>query len=305
MAQNAIICAINRFDSGTYTEGPEDTLYLDFVNGVYGLASASSTSLPVSNLANRQLSKVWRTANTNPLWTWFTCNFGSVRQIDVVSLLAHNISALGKWRVRLSNDPTFATSIYDSGLVASQPDMASFGVKPWGVWQWGEALGAYEVPTDLKINSVLVLPASYNAMYLRIDISDPTNADGYIEAGRCYAGPKYQPTKNISYGWEIGWQDDSEAERSLGGQLYFNPKPKYREVKFTLEYVTQEEAYLNLFEFIDRRKGVSGDILFIPQPDRTDFYLYEVIYGRMRELGSISQPTWNTVSKSYVLEELI
>lgn len=303
MAQNAIFCAINRFDSGTWIEGPEDTLWLDFEEDTYGVSGSSS--LPVSNLANRQLSKVWRTRNTLPTWTWFVCDFGAVRQIDVVALLSHNISPEGQWRVRLSNDSTFATSIYDSSMTKAWPAMSSFGVKPWGVWSWGEALGVFETPEDLRPNSILVLDDSVNAQYLRIDISDPTNPDGYIQAGRCYSGPKYQPTKNISYGWEIGWKDDSEVVKSIGGQTYVDEKPRYREVSFTLEYLSEEESYLNLFEFIDRRKGISGDVLFIPKPDRSDLFLHEVVYGRMKDLGPQINPNWNVVSKAYTMEELI
>lgn len=304
MAQNAIFCAINRFDAGTYTEGPEDTLWLDFVEDTYGVSSASSP-LPVSNLANRQLSKVWRTLNTLPTWTWFVCNFGSVRQIDVVSLLAHNITATGQWRVRLSNDPTFATSIYDSGLQKAWPSMSSFGVKPWGTWSWGEALGAFEVPEDITPSSILILSSSVNAQYLRVDISDEVNPAGYIQAGRCYAGPKYQPSKNISYGWEIGYRDESEVTKSIGGQTYVDEKTKYRVVSINLEYLTEEESYLNLFEFIDRRKGISGDLLFIPKPDKPELFLHEVIYGRMQDLGPQINPHYNVVSKAYVIEELL
>ncbi len=287
MAQNAIFCAINRFDSGTYT------------------ASASSPQLPVSNLANRQLSKVWRTLSVVPADTWLTCDFGAVRQIDVIALLAHNITSVGQWRIRLSNDSTFSTSIYDSGLQKAWPSMSSFGVKPWGVFTWGEALGSFEIPADLKPNSILVLDDSVNAQYLRIDISDATNADGYIQAGRCYAGPKYQPTKNISYGWENGYIDESEVSKSIGGQTYIDEKSRYRVVSINLEFLAEEEAYLNLFEFIDRRKGISGDLLFIPKPDRPDLFLHEVIYGRMRDLGPQINPYYNVVSKAYVIEELL
>lgn len=305
MAQNAILCAINRFDAGTYTEGPEETLRLDFVNDVYGLTTPNSTTLPVSNLADKQLSKVWRTLNVDPLWTWFECDFGAVRQIDVVGLLAHNGTANSKWRVRLSNDKNFATSLYDSGLVNMLPQMASFGVKPWGIWQWGDPLGATEVPTDVKPHSIIVLPSSITAQYLRIDVSDVANPAGYFEAGRCYAGPKYQPTKNIGFGWEIGYDDPSEIDYSLGGQDWPNEKPRRKVAKISFEFLDQTESYLNLFEFIDRRKGIVGDILFIPQPDRTDLYFYEVIYGRMRELGNQVQPYHDVVSKTYVIEEKI
>ena len=305
MAANAIICAVNRFDEGTYTEGPDETLRLDFVNDVYGIDTSNSTALPVSNLKDRQLSKVWRTLNADPNWTWFTCDFGVVRQIDVFALLSTNLTSSGKIRIRLASDPYFYSVVYDSGLQQAWPILPSFGVKPWGVWTWGESIGSIESPPDLKPNCVFVLPSSYSARYMRVDISDSLNPSGYIQAGRCYAGPKFQPTKNISYGWEIGYLDDSTFSKSLGGQTYANILPRYREVKLTFEYLTQEEVYLNLFEFIDRRKGSSGDVLFIPQPDRTDLFLFEVIYGRMSQLGSISQPYYSVVTKSYTIEELI
>lgn len=303
---NAILCAVNHFDSGTFVEGPEDIIYADFSSDYYASSSGvDSNPLPVSNMKDRQLSKVWRTQGVDKTWTWFQVNFGTQRLIDIVSLLSHTISYVGKVRIRLWSDLEMTDMVYDSGYVGSWPVLTSFGVKPWGVWQWGEPIGVVEIPEDQKINFIHILPEGKYAFMMRVDIDDESNSAGYIDIGRCYAGPSFVPSKNISYGFEIRWVDNSESQRSLSGQKYSQTKSKYREAKFSFDFLTKEEVYLNLFEYIDRRKGVVGDVLFIPSPDNPEYFIYEVIYGTMSELGGVVQSSSNYVSKNYVIEELI
>lgn len=299
MASAAHICAINRADNGTYTVG-----------------SAAGT-LPVTNLKDRQLTAIWRSTtltaptqtptsfrDTTAGRTWIECDLGGGQLINVLSLMAHNISQNGLIRIRLSSVSNFSVLDYDSGQVSAWPSIGGYGTLPWGVWNWGDLLGVSEA-TYYTIFSYFVLPTAIVSRYIRIDINDTSNPAGYIQAGRFWAGPSWQPSQNIQFGWEIGWVDSSQVQYSLGGQAYIDQRAKRRIMKFSLMHLNAAEIYSNAFDFIDRRKGIAGDLLIIPQPDNPELYIHEVVYGRMQTLNPITNPDYSGRSKQFVLEEIV
>lgn len=300
--ERCMFVTTNRGDGGTFTNGSE------------------VATLPATNLKDRQRTKVWRTQvvtapsqattatrDTTAARTWLEVDLGVPYLIDVVALLSNNISQSGTWRARIATAADFNLSsiVYDSAEVSAWPQLGGFGSLPWGVFNWGDQLSAAEL-SYYKIDSLLVLPAAKVGQYLRIDINDPTNSAGYIQAGRLVIGPGWQPSVNMDVGWQIGWQDDSEVSRTLGGQIYVDERPRYRIARVTLAQLSETEMYANAFDFIDRRKGISGDILFIPQPSQPSLFIHEVLYGRMRTLSPITNPQVGDVrAKDFEIEELL
>lgn len=293
---NALFVTLNRSDDGNYTVGSE------------------SPSLPIENLQERQLTKVFRTAgvaapdqsirDTDPAKTWFEIDLLAVQILDVLALLNHNLTQAGKWRVRLSMVADFSTVVYDTGEIDSWPLVSGFGSLPWGVFNWGDVVQPSEA-TFYTISSVLVLEQPTSARYIRVDLVNESNPDGFLQAGRFMAGPAYRPSKNIEYGWQIGWKDDSTATKTIGGQTYMESKPRYRVAGFSIANIDETEIYSNVFDFIDRRKGISGEILFIPQPNKPDLFIHEVIYGRMAVLNPITHPDYSGRSRTFEMEELL
>ena len=143
------------------------------------------------------------------------------------------------------------------------------------------------------------------ARYLRLDISDSTNSDGYLEAGRLIAGPAYQPTINYANGVEIEFVDDSRVTKSRGGQVFVDEVRKYRRITFDLIHLPESEIFQNVFNAIDRVKGVSKDVLVIPQPSDSSTWLTQNIYGRVAEIGAIENTTLSRYSRTMTIEEII
>jgi hypothetical protein len=286
VSDNALFVTVNRADAGTYTAGSQ------------------VGSLPVTNLADRQLTKVWRTSSVTASVTWFQVDLGASYILHAFALLAHNISQSGRWRVRISNEALMASTVYDSGSQLAWPTIGGFGSLPWGAFQWGGLLSATEA-AEYTISSFHIMPSSLTARYVRVDVADEQNGSTFIEAGRFIAGPSYQPTLNIEYGWEIGFEDTSIITKSMGGQTYIDERARYRVIRFTLSNIDQVELYHNIFDYLDRRRGIVGDVLFIPQPSEPTLYLHEAIYGRLRVINAIGNPDFSGRQRTFELEELI
>ena len=272
---NLIIAARNRADDGTLSSG------------------SWAATLPLGNLQDRQLTKVARTTDMAPASTWFEADLGAGRTVSLVALLRHNLTQGGRWRIRLSDVADFATSLFDSGWRDVWPEITPFGQGLWGEFVWGGKLDPEDAGT-YGIGAYHVLPTSVFARYVRIELDDQDNPDGYLEAGRLIVSPAWQPTRNLTYGWTLRHIDESRRVRSRGGQLYVDLAPKRRRLEFTIPHLSEDEMFSRAYE-LDRDKGVGGDLLVIVDPDKPAHLHRQAIYGALAEVTGIENPSFQRV----------
>jgi len=280
---NMIIGAVNYVDSGTLTVDDE------------------VATLPGTFLQDRQIVKVWR--NTQ-LTAQIDVDFGQGRIVDFVALIKNNISTTGTIRWRLSNVSNFATTVYDSGVVDAWPIVEEFGTLPWGVFSWGGYLNP-TVAAEYTISAFDILDNTVQARYLRIDISDPDNADGYLQAGRLLAGPAYRPSINYANGVEFEFVDESRVTKSRGGQTFVDEVERFRRIRFDLINLPENEIFQNVFNQIDRLKGIAGDVFIVPQPDKASTWPTQNIYGRITNTDPIVNSSLTYYGRRIEVEELI
>lgn len=262
-----------------------------------------SSGLPASNLAERQPSKIARTAGVDTDETSVTLDFSRAEPVRFVSLVRHNLTQSGAWRLRLSDDPTFGSSLYDTGRIAIWPAAVPFGVGLWGEYNWGGRLSAEEAAT-YGIQAIHTLDGPVRARYLRVDLDDPDNPNGYLQAGRLVAGPAWQPTVNFQYGWTIEQVDESEVKRSRGGKVYVNARPRFRRLRFTIDHLEKDEMFGHAYE-LERIKGKGGDVMVIADPDDTSHAHRHTIYGALAESAPIINNQPGRYSRRFVVEELL
>lgn len=284
MARNMIISSTN---------------YVDTANTI--TADDEVATLPVSNLQDRQIVKIWRNTQTT---AQIDVDFTTARIINFAALIKHNISQTGTIRWRLSNASDFSTTVYDSGTVDAWPIVEEFGTLPWGVFQWGGYLNP-EVAALYTISTFDVLNEAVAARYLRIDISDPSNPDGYLQAGRLICGPAYEPSINYANGVEFEFIDQSRVTKSRGGQTFVDEVERFRRMRFELINLPEAEIFGNIFNQVDRLRGISQDILIIPQPDSPDTWITQNIYGRISQTGPIVNSALDYYTRLIEVEELI
>ncbi len=283
MPSNMIISSTNYSDSGTLT-----------VDNAVG-------TLPITNLQDRQIVKIWRNSQTT---AQIDMDFGQGRIVDFVALIKHTISQTGKIRYRLSNVSNFSTTEYDSGLIDAWPIVEEFGTLPWGVFSWGGYLNI-TIAAQYTISSFNVLTSPVQARYLRIDISDPDNTDGYLQAGRLIAGPAYKPSINYANGVQFEFVDESRITKSRGGQTFVDEVERFRRIRFELINLPENEMFQNVFNAIDRLRGVAQDILVIPQPDEPTTWITQNIYGRIAQTQPITNSALTFYGRMIEVEELI
>lgn len=285
---------------------------VDLASGFTG--GSTAVTFPLTNLQRADLSRPWRSAAVTPPSaagrdvtagrTWIEIDLGSGQVFQMIALIAHNLTQAATIRVRASDSSTFASDVYDTGAVAAWPTIAGFGSLPWGVFAWGGALAVTDAPY-YSISSYLLLPDPVSARHVRIEINDGFNPAGFLQVGRAFVGPIWQPSLNMELDWSIGWEDPSEPSRAIGGWLTFDERPRYRVASFTLGHLPEAEASTNILDYMDRRKGIAGDLIFIPQPTKPETWIHEALYGRQRRLDPLRSPYWDfRRTRGFEIEEL-
>jgi len=141
-------------------------------------------TLPATNLQNYQPAKKTRTSDLSNVY--YVIDRGNFKTLNVVSMLYTNLSETGTWRVRADNNESNLTSSpsYDSG------DLSPFtnGEDTWDTVDsnW-ENYDLSLTPAELADWSFVHLihwvgDTTFDYRYIRIDIDDSTNPDGYFEA---------------------------------------------------------------------------------------------------------------------------
>lgn len=271
MAEHIVIATPELADAGTLT----------------GLGTIAAT-LPVTNLQTMQPGKVarWTSLATVAL----RLDLGTAPNVNLIALGPHNGSADMEWRVRAGDSEGDADSGvgYDSAQVSAWPSPG----RPAG----------YD---DVMLWSLLWLGGAPEAhRYWRIDIYDPSNTAGYFQAGRLVVDAAWQPTKNLRYGWGIGWNDASEVVEAIGGQAWPVERARRRVMEFALGSMSEAEMWANAYE-IARKRGRAKDLLVIRDPTAAAQLHRQMVHGLLTELPPLVNRTFNLYETNYRLQELV
>jgi hypothetical protein len=189
-------------------------------------------------------------------------------------------------------------------------DVWPAGVIPQDLLEWEDDnfwLGtlSQEARAGFQSPYILRLPNVENMRYWRVEISDTSNSDGYVQIGRLFMARGWTPTINYTYGASLGYQDPTPVETSLSGAEYFDIRSKFRVFTFKLDYISDTDAYSYALE-LQRLAGISGEVLIIPDggEDLAQQPLRSFV-GRLRQIGSVSQPQPTTYSVNFEVKELL
>lgn len=283
---NAILAYGNLVDSATLSGG------------------AWLAALPLTNLQDRRLGRVARSASLETAATQFDMDHGKARAMRVVALVNHNFSLTAQYRVRLAATADFASPLYDSGWTDVWPVVFPFGTEPWGSPRLWTGRFSTEDVEGYNAPLIQILPKTIYARYVRVEIDDADNDAGYVNFGRVFAADGWQPEYNMVVGASIGFRNRTETQEALSGAKYFNRRASPRITKFELPVMPEDEAMAQNYE-IQRGVGVSGEILFIWDPDDTVHALRRQYLGTLVELSPIENPGPDRWRSMFAIEELL
>ncbi len=281
-----------------------------------------STTLPLSNLQNRFSKKVARSTgisfsaptpavpDASQCSAYMNIDLGDKHYLTAVALANHNLSLTAMARVVLWADSSMSVATYDSGWSSVWPRWYDTVSLRWcdSNFLFGRiSLEDYGVVPAIWIHALKnanenVSP--YPARYITIYLQDLENADGYIEIGRLYLASDWTPVKNMTYGdTSLGWTDPTIVDFSLDGTEYYEDRPKYREITFVLKAMSYEEGVNKALKLAQNR-GVSGDILFVFDPENARLLQQRSFIGRLSELSPLAFTNVNMTQMPFKVKEI-
>lgn len=229
----------NAVDDATITDGNANIL----------------AALPQDNLKKSQRTKVVRTSNTSDLILNFNWG-GAGKNLSGVGLMRHNLESTSTWRIQIYDGQNQTGSVlYDSGTIDAIP-IKSLGDLDWGV----DPLGASVFDGWDESNAFSTIWfTQVTGLSMKITVSDATNADGYLQASRLFAGVAATPNINVDYGLSLAWQEETQQFRSEGGSLRSDSKPQFRLMNLTMGNLMPGER--SAFFESSREVGLRQDFL--------------------------------------------
>lgn len=226
-------------------------------------------NLPLTNLQDRRIAKVARSTNDDAASTQFDLDLGSARTVRVVALIGVNFSSAATVEIE-GGTSQGATDVYNGTAVAGYPA--------------GETAESLD---GLTLSYLLVLPSNLSARWWRVKIVDTSNPDNYVQIGRLFVAPVWQPTYNADYGLVQGWEDDSRSEYSEGGATLHVERRKRRTLTFTLSEIAEAEAMANHFP-IQHRQGTTRQMYVIFDPADTTMLFKRSFLCVQQDISSLA-----------------
>lgn len=280
---NCLISYPNRVDEATLSGGSWET------------------ALPLANLQDRQLGKVARTTDATLASTQFDVTFPATRTIRVVKIVNHNLDQDAQIRVTMGTT-LGASDVYDSGWVDAWQMGYDANLIPWGTAGAWRGIDGDEFNGHDRGVGIVTAGGWFDTRYLRVEIDNTTNADGYVQFGRPFFGGGVIPARNMSYGVREGWRDRTQVFEARSGAEFFDELAPYRVAEFSLDWLSDLE--FQRFYEMQRLLGISGEVYWLPDSEDAAVQQRQGFLGRLEELSLIEYPYVNTRRKAFRIKEL-
>lgn len=218
--------------------------------------------------------------------------------VGCVALPFCNLTPTATIRVRGYVEPDDNVPDFDTGAVPAC-EYASVGMWDWGALPLGVNAFSYGGGTYARCWFQMV-----DVKKLIIELDDPDNPAGYIEAARLVTGPYWSPEVNASYGAGVTSVDTSTLNRDGAGGQTVARGAMYRKLSLALDNMTPLDR-AEVWRIV-RGNGLSRPLLVSLYPDDEDGQLEQAhqVYGRLASNAAITTPYYQAYATNIDIEEL-
>lgn len=223
--------------------------------------------LPLENVVDVDVSKVARSVDATTGSTVIDVAMISNNKIvKAVGIFNHNLQGVNATiRVRLGTVANMSSGVqYDSGILNIWDNVHPNNMPLWDIAadQDNDLSTAERVDRGYPVPFVIWTGETLPWLYMKIEIDDTSNIDGFIEIGRLWFGSGFQPDINFEPGAQLGWETSSESIEMDGGRLFHIDRALRRVATLMLPQVPDDEAYVHIWRMY-QKLGTTGQLLFM------------------------------------------
>jgi hypothetical protein len=231
--------------------------------------------LTIDNLKRQSLQDVYRVLGESCV---LDIDLGSIEAVNMIALCGHSGSDFATVRVTAGNFP--GASTYNSGPLLMVTGDRQF---------------------DKSLFMLFIKPG-ISAANWRIEITDPGAA--WIDIGRLYVAKAFQPSYNMTYGFQQGIIDPSQEFETISGDSISLKRKKRRFAELNLEDLTEDEVFAELYP-LDLLIGSTGDVLFVPNPGDVSRLQFTAIYGKIEAMNPNVTTSFDRFARQFRIKELL
>jgi hypothetical protein len=284
-------------------------LYNNFADA--GSLSGGSwlSAFPLINMLHPDIQRVARSSGALTTATIFTLNIGKPCSIDGVVIGPVNLSPGATWRARFYSDAALTVLVYDTGLVANTGSVVNWAdANDWLEWEdpgfWLGLCGASADIDHLPFYGYHVAASSFQAQYVKFEISDVANADGYIQIGRLMVSQAYRPTINYAEDSEMTTVPLVDVVESLGGRRSYWERGIRRTARYNFPMLTEEEVLDDVLS-VALRASTSRQVFVVPDRDDLTTGTRRSFLATLTRAPAIRQLLVELGTTAFELEEVL
>lgn len=259
---------------------------------------------PLLNSKSPELWTFTKFSSSDPSNTYVGYLWQEAKQFQLIGAIKHNLSPVGKWRVRIADSlAELSSPSYDSGWVKAAVPFSGYGTLPWGEWDWGEVLSeGYSV---FNRNAWMVLPEVVSGRVVQIDFDDPLeNANEHVEFAYAWLGDGYQPSLNAQYGARVILTDKVRMTETEAGARQYGTRYVRRGLALSFE-LPSNELQLNLFGKTMAAGGKAKPLVLLLRPLEPQSFMFEAVYGNLRDVTEAVHSSWNQMTTELAIAEAV
>lgn len=218
-------------------------------------ATSYDGNMTPAKLLTTQIQEKWRSSNANQ--QILTGNFGELLVVGYFLLYAHNLSVNSTIRFILSINADYSNPVIDQTFDGVE---STYGLgELLGLYLGGYSMDNFFTKYTIKWFSPVM------GQYWKVIITDTTNPDGYIQAGRMKFGEYFEGVYNMSWGYASDLKSNSKVLISESLARFARTKPQQRTFTFDFNYIDRIEELIivRMLSATD----LSKDILFSAYPE--------------------------------------
>jgi hypothetical protein len=254
-------------------------------SGVAFSGGSWEANLPLANLAETEPSKVARSTDATLASTLGVIDLGATQAVGGLCFVRHNASPEAQVKITVATDAGFTSVVHAGAWQDILPPTEPFGAKQWGEFRWGGRMSAAELDLFGRVSPIFI-GTPVLGRYVKFEIDDTANTDGYVEIERLFVAPGLQPALNFEYGWGSAPTDSGRREQTRGGRDIIEARPRARQVRLTLYLSDAERA---VFFDVYYQRGQAGDLVFVAKPNDTVNFLRDTVHGRFARFNLIKE----------------
>lgn len=262
-----------------------------------------SSARPLTNMIDPILSKVARSSDASQASTQFIVDLGVERDVRVIGIPKHTISRPGRVKISASLD-NFATTVLATDWIDAWKEVYNFGDLPFGHPSWYDLKTPPEEAQGYPMPFIYVTDSIVMARYWKIEIDDTLNPLGYVDISRLFIASGWQPSVNIAYGMQLGWETETSVEKTIGGGRFYDVYDPRRVARFSIDNLPVDEALSFPYEIM-RKQGIDKQIFFVLDPDDTVHLHRRSFLATLRQMTPLEYPYYGINNATFELEEVI